>query len=195
MSSLRGESLIPKVRWSMDLQEMDAGQSSKSGCLKTVSGRYVDLLEPQPETIELFDIAHGLSFVCRFGGHVPAFYSVAEHSMHVAAQVRRTFGDDHLALYGLLHDATEAFLGDVVRPLKLSMDAYRAVEELFARAIESRFSLPAGSLDDERVKATDKAILPWEMAMVRDCPFRTANDPTRVRDAFVALFFELGGHA
>ena len=47
--SLMDESSIPKVRWSMDLQEMDAGQSSKSGCLKTVSGRYVDLLEPQPD--------------------------------------------------------------------------------------------------------------------------------------------------
>lgn len=170
---------------------MDHDLPSKAGTIRTWSGRYVALLEPSPATINLPDIAHALAHVCRFGGHVPSFYSVAEHSLHVAAQLRRTYGDPTLALWGLLHDATEAYLGDMVRPLKQQMPGYRDAESNLARVIEQRFGLPFFALDDPRVKHVDNEILGWEMAMVRDCTFRAPSDPVLVTNAFIGKYYEL----
>lgn len=161
------------------------------GTIRTASGQYVALLLPDPATINLADIAQALSHVCRFAGHLPGFYSVAEHSLHVSAQLRRTYGDPTIAIAGLLHDATEAYLGDMVRPLKQAMPAYQEVEARMARAIEARFALAPFTLDDARVKAIDSAILGWEMAMVRDCTFRTPSDPMTVKHAFIGKYREL----
>lgn len=170
---------------------MDHDLPDKAGTIRTAGGRYVALLDPDPQTITIQDIATALSQVCRFAGHLPTFYSVAEHSLHVAAQLRRTYGNPQLALWGLLHDATEAYLGDMVRPLKQQMPAYRQAEDRMARAIELRFELPAGALDDARVKVVDNHILGWEMAMIRDCTFRRPSDPEFVAIAFAQTFHEL----
>jgi hypothetical protein len=72
---------------------------------------------PQADEVRIVDIAHSLSMLCRFNGHCRRFYSVAEHSYWVADRLLHEFGSD-VALVGLLHDAAEAYLGDIVRPLK-----------------------------------------------------------------------------
>ncbi|HKK06533.1 MAG TPA: hypothetical protein VKA50_11875 [Gammaproteobacteria bacterium] len=91
----------------------------------TYTGRRVDLLDPDPATIEPEDIAHALSNMCRFNGHCRHFYSVAEHSWHVALLVSR-----ENALQGLMHDAAEAYVADITRPLKPYLTNYAAFREL-----------------------------------------------------------------
>jgi len=81
--------------------------------VSTKSGRRVALLNPSPSQIVIGDIAHGLAHQCRFNGQTSKFYSVAQHSVLVASILPR-----ELRLAGLLHDASETYLGDVVQPLK-----------------------------------------------------------------------------
>lgn len=97
------------------------------------------MLDPRPEDIDIEDIAHHLALLCRFGGACDRFYSVAEHSIAVSELCGPAD-----ARWGLLHDATEAYLGDVTRPLKHTpaMAPYRALEARFQAAIAARFDLP-----------------------------------------------------
>jgi hypothetical protein len=92
---------------------------------QTFTGRAVYPLAPKHADFCVEDIAHALSNICRFGGHCREFYSVAEHSVLVSQ-----ICDKEDALWGLLHDASEAYLGDIVRPLKYQpeMQAYRELE-------------------------------------------------------------------
>lgn len=106
--------------------------------IQTFSGIRFELLDPKPEMVIIEDIAHALSHLCRFNGHTKQFYSVAQHSVLVSSIV----GPEH-ALCGLLHDATEAYVGDMVRPLKAVMPGYKAVEQRIWYAIAERFNLPS----------------------------------------------------
>lgn len=102
----------------------------------TCTGKRVYALAPQPESIDLMDIAHGLSNVCRFGGQCRHFYSVAQHSVLVSELV-----PPEAARWGLLHDATEAYIGDIIRPLKRELPDYKRIEKLWEAAIAIRFGL------------------------------------------------------
>ena len=107
---------------------------------RTASGRDVCIDRPSPDSIDIADIAHALSNICHWNGHTSRFFSVAEHSCLVALEVARRGGD---ALYGLLHDATEAYLGDVIRPLKRLLPEYRDIEgRFYTEAIAPAFGLP-----------------------------------------------------
>ncbi len=106
--------------------------------IRTVSGVYLDLLDPKVEDIKITDIAHALANICRFGGHPREFYSVAQHSVRVSYLV-----DEEYALEALLHDATEAYLGDVITPLKNILPEYRRLEEKLDGIIRKAFDLPA----------------------------------------------------
>lgn len=161
--------------------------------LKTLSGNYVNLLEPDPNTILLDDISWGLSHIGRYGGHTRSFYPVSEHSIYVAAMLHRLYGDNLLSLGGLLHDSPEAYLGDVVLPLKEHLGDYGVIENNFARVIEQRFHLPFFFLDDPRIKEVDSAIVPWEMVMIRDNRFRIASNPRDLRQEFRRAFYQYGG--
>lgn len=104
--------------------------------MQTFTGKQFYPLAPRAEDIDPTDIAHALSLICRYGGHTTRFYSVAEHCVilsHVVAP-------EH-ALEALLHDATEAYVGDMVRPLKHHMPDYREVEQRVWSAITLRFNL------------------------------------------------------
>lgn len=106
--------------------------------------------------VNLEDIAHSLSQLCRYGGHCNHFYSVAEHSVRLSETV-----DPREAL---LHDATEAYLGDVVSPLKSMLTEYRMLEDHIRRVIALRFGLA------ERVPGVvalaDRTIRQWEVAQL-----------------------------
>lgn len=123
--------------------------------IQTRSGTRFDLLDPRPEMIDISDIGHALSHLCRFTGHVSRFMSVAEHSVMVSNLVP---AQDALA--GLLHDATEAYVGDVARPLKQLLPDYKVIEDRIWLVIAERFSLdpqlPAS------VKEADNISLMWE---------------------------------
>lgn len=105
--------------------------------LGTNSGQVINLLDPDPDSITIEDIACGLSKNCRFNGQLKQWYSVAEHSIHVMALV-----PDHLKKQALLHDATEAFICDVPTPLKRMLgDTYHQIEQRLAAAIGKKFNV------------------------------------------------------
>ena len=119
------------------------------------SGRYFDLMNPRPEDVDILDIASALSKLCRFTGHTSEFYSVAQHSYYVAKIVPPQY-----ALQGLLHDASEAYIGDVASPLKMLLPDYKVVEQRVEAAIAERFGLPVKL--HESVKHADLVMLATE---------------------------------
>jgi len=127
----------------------------------TRSGRRVSILEPKTEEIDIDDIAWGLSSICRYSGHTSQFYSVAQHSVFVSLMVPQE-GD--LPLWGLLHDAAEAYIGDVVAPLKILLPRYRNIEDNLERTIYESFGLfgPRPAI----VKETDLRMLATEIPQV-----------------------------
>jgi hypothetical protein len=133
--------------------------------VSTRSGRRVALLNPSPSQIVIGDIAHGLAHQCRFNGQTSKFYSVAQHSVLVASILPR-----ELRLAGLLHDASEAYLGDVVQPLKDLLPEYQAIEENFCKVLGMRFGVNLQHNDAIRhadlvVLATERRdLMPMDMA-------------------------------
>ncbi|MFB1482233.1 hypothetical protein [Corallococcus sp. RDP092CA] len=114
--------------------------------IQTYSLRQFWPLDPRAEDVAIEDISHALSMMCRFTGHVHHFYSVAEHSVRVseyAESIAPAALRVLVARWGLLHDASEAYLVDVARPVKRlpGMAPYREAEALVMAAIIERFGL------------------------------------------------------
>lgn len=106
--------------------------------IQTYSGKAFDPFNPNPADICIQDIAHALANVCRFTGHTRQFYSVAQHSVEVTTRLPYEF-----QRHALLHDASEAYLLDLARPLKQRPEfaGYRAAEKALQEAIYTRFGL------------------------------------------------------
>ncbi len=135
--------------------------------MQTFTGRAFYPMDPRPDEVDPRDIAHALSMVCRFGGHLTDFYSVAEHCVLMSHAV-----DPEDALWALMHDAAEAYLGDLVRPVKYALPNYRAVEHHLLQVIAERFGLgwpcpPSIKVADMRMLRTERDTLmgpppmPW----------------------------------
>jgi hypothetical protein len=123
------------------------------------SGGYIDLLDPDPAAIRLDDIALALSQICRFGGHTARFYSVAEHCWHATDQARIDGHGWDVQRAALLHDATEAYLGDVIKPLKVLLPEYVAIEARWEQVIRQRFGLSEDPAVWATVQEIDQALL------------------------------------
>lgn len=161
----------------------------------------------QDQTINIIDIAHALSHNCRFTGHTIPFYSVAEHSLRISLNF---MFDPYLALWGLLHDASEAYFADLAKPIKEFFPQYKEIEETIQRAVCTTFGLawhpphgmPAEVKDaDNRMlkteqrdlmpNAEDGTICPWSDHLV---PYDFKIFPMtslRVEAEFLARFSEL----
>ena len=125
------------------------------GIISTYKGKRFNVLAPNPELICVEDIAHALSNLCRFGGHIQQFYSVAQHSLIVSALVPRNH-----KLAALLHDASEAYLVDIPTPVKVLLPDYFTIEYRVTEAISKKFGFQYPF--HESVIRADKKILRWE---------------------------------
>lgn len=114
-----------------------------SAWTQTFSGQALDLLNPQPEQILIEDIARGLSHVNRFSGQTDEPFSVAQHSLLVMMLLKNAGRASKVQLQGLLHDATEAYLTDVPKPLKDLLPEYERIEARLNAVIMAKFGLPA----------------------------------------------------
>lgn len=133
----------------------------------TSSGREVYLLDPRPEDIVVDDIAHALACLNRWTGHAWGCYSVAQHCLHVsriAQQIAPPEFREQARVYGLLHDAPEAYLGDVSRPLRSLLPRLNTLEERFAGVILEAFGLPPMPAElTEIIKISDDVALVLEV--------------------------------
>ena len=119
--------------------------------LETYTGAHFDVFNPSVYDIAIEDIAHSLARICRFGGHIKTeHYSVAEHSTHMARYATNRYGvlgvSKEVAFQALLHDAGEAYYGDIIRPIKHKPEVAAVLEPVFARvdeAIAQAFTLTA----------------------------------------------------
>lgn len=162
--------------------------------IRTYTDRAVDFLEPRLETINITDIAHALAITNRFSGHTMFPYSVAQHS--VLAAVAAPFS---LQLEALLHDAHEAYVGDMPTPLKHLMPEYQELEGRMELAVRTKFGLPWNMSPE--VKHIDRRMLATEaehfgFSLWTDIgtvvPFHAMKieewDWTRARDEFIERF-------
>lgn len=122
------------------------------------SGYEFDILDPYASIFNIEDIAHSLSLLCRYVGQCREFYSIAEHSIYVSETC-----EDH-ALAALLHDAAEAFIGDVSGPLKALLPEYKRIEKNIETAIFDRFDIPYPL--PKSVKAADLSVLAAEQDQI-----------------------------
>jgi hypothetical protein len=124
---------------------------------RSYSGKHVHPLSPVPEEIDIGDIAHALANICRFLGHTEGFYSVAQHCVLVSQLVPPAD-----ALWGLLHDAAEAYLCDLPRPVKREpqMLMYREAEDRLLACVAVRFGLVPEM--PESVGQADRVLLATE---------------------------------
>jgi hypothetical protein len=173
--------------------------------LQTVSGRFVNPFDPDPEQLDPGDIARALANVCRFGGHCRPFYSVAQHSVIVSELVEARGGDVEDVFAALMHDAAEAYLGDMPHPIKHRSPlgaAFKQAEDHLEAVLRERFSIKA---DVPEIKRVDRALLATERRTVSgeswDWPELegvealelklTAWAPDEAERAFSARFAEL----
>lgn len=131
--------------------------------MQTFTGKPFYVMDPHPEDIDAIDIAHGISMQCRYNGHVSRFYSVAEHCVLVSDYLAESGASPHDVLYGLLHDGTESYVGDMVRPLKKHMPDFSAAEDVVMGAIAARFGLISAEMP-QPVREADTRILLDERA-------------------------------
>lgn len=134
------------------------------GWMQTASGKAFWPLDPREDEIDIDDIAHALAMQCRYAGHCKRFYSVAQHSVLVA----QSMPTKALARSALLHDATEAYLVDVPRPVKPFLTEYKAIEEKLYAFIARRFGVP--EIIPDEVTEADNRILHDEMQQLMRPP-------------------------
>lgn len=156
----------------------------------TVSLHKLNLSAPALNLISIEDIAHSLSLICRFNGHIQQFYSVAEHCVLLSKLVPEEY-----AYAALLHDAAEAYTGDITRPLRELVDI-RAIEDRFNDVIREKYRV-AVRFDCDEILEADKRLLCTErpelaIPGVEPFPIKLNHwTPYQARSAFMLRFFEL----
>ena len=129
----------------------------------TYSGKMFDPLRPDVEKIDIADIAHALSMLCRANGHFPTFYSVAQHCINCMTEALMRGYSERVQLACLLHDASEAYLSDVTRPVKSELPRYREIEAPLQEMIWNKWlDVPLTEEERDLVRSVDDNILAYE---------------------------------
>lgn len=167
--------------------------------IETFTGIAFYPLDPLPEEIDIRDIAHSLAMQCRFTGHTKSFYSVAQHSVNVATLLQEDGYDKKHVLAGLLHDASEAYLTDIARPVKPYLINYHEIEAEVQAMIYRKYGLEG--VDPYHVKKYDdiclhiegRALMPnrtgWAREETRDIDL-SCYMPAVMERIFLATFEE-----
>lgn len=149
--------------------------------IQTRSGLGFDFRSATRHDVRLSDIAHALARLNRFTGHTLHPYSVAQHSVWCAREAADRAFDIQTQRWCLMHDAAEAYVGDVASPLKALLPQYSAIEDRVLRLVRDRFHL--GECPDA-VHAIDREALAWEFAHVFDRP-KAHWSPVRAEEMFL----------
>ena len=173
---------------------MSEGCFGSGNSIKTASGIYFDFSNPCQSKVLIGDIATALSKICRFGGQLAGdtFYTVAEHCVHcVKLAVEDGVTDNKILLAILLHDATEAYCGDVVKPLKnLVGEAYQQIEKRVENVIAETFNVDFDA-NHSIIKKYDCEMLIAEKKKLFNNPSERWNNEENVR--VVEVDFKLHG--
>lgn len=179
----------------------------ENGWIETFTGKAFHLLDPKPEEICIEDIAHALSLQCRYNGHTKTFYSVAEHSVVLADYVFKETSGKRLARTMLLHDAAEAYVGDLPRPIKHILPQFSILEERIFAVIAERFdifpklpdyikTLDSRILVDERTQLMGATTNEWGTDKL--FPLKVSLEglsPEEAEKAFLQRFYALSSWA
>lgn len=138
----------------------------EGGWMQTYTGRQFFPLDPRAEDIYIEDIAHALSQICRYGGHTDRIYTVAEHSVLLTRHFIG-LGETDLARWALMHDSAEAYVGDMIRPIKQQMPGFAAVENRILAVIAERVGLPGSTIPAEVNEADARILLDERKAFLR----------------------------
>lgn len=174
------------------------------GRIKTFTGIMFDPMAPEPEQINITDISHALSMLCRANGHFRSFYSVGQHCINCALEAKARGLSRRVQLGCLLHDGSEAYLSDVTRPVKEFLPKYLEIEEPLQDVIWQKWISPA--LSDEEIRQIfqiDDDILLHEFLALMDTALAD-NIPalqsaprfdfmgfTQTQEAYISLFEQL----
>ena len=131
--------------------------------MNTYTGKRFEPLKMTPEDVSLRDIAHALSLLCRGGGHMKYFYTVGLHSLNCAREAASRGWSNRLVLACLLHDASEAYLSDIIRPVKVHLSNYLEIEDQIMSVIWQHFHLELTSEEHKKWKQIDDEILDSEL--------------------------------
>lgn len=129
--------------------------------IRTNTGKYINFLEPEKSTFEIDDIAHALSQIPRFGGHLPVFYSVAQHCVLGSELI-----DQKHAYNFLMHDASEAYLLDIPKPLKELLPEYKKIEQKFTYELGKAFRLRLEMSDEVKIMDHMMLQIEWSLLML-----------------------------
>jgi hypothetical protein len=157
-------------------------------CIRTYTGIYMNVFEPTLDMICIEDIAHALSMQCRFGGHLPVFYSVAQHSVMCSKLANQDY-----KLQALLHDASEAYLMDIPRPIKQRLSNYKEIEASLMALIAEKYEFD--SVLSKSTKAVDEYMLQWEWStiMLKREVFKPIEcwNQEKAKEIFIETFIKL----
>lgn len=133
--------------------------------IQTHSRKRFEIIQPDPDAVCIEDIAHALARLCRFAGHVGHFYSVAQHSVITAKLIAEELNRPDIGMAALLHDAAEAYIGDLSRPLKVAIGSkIRQIETGVQSAVWSHFGItPPTERDWRLIMAADNVALQTEV--------------------------------
>ena len=160
-------------------------------------------LDPQLEDIKIEDIAHALSFMTRANGHMKQFYSVAQHSIACMHEAQARGYSKKMQLACLLHDASEAYISDITRPVKKYLPEYQRIEDNLQAEIYSAFGLHLDADDLACVQEIDNVLLWYEFAqlmrerldapapVIHSCPDFAEQKFSDVEQEFLRIYTSL----
>ncbi|WP_233429160.1 phosphohydrolase [Clostridium cadaveris] len=188
-----------------EILEKDYDEEIKDNIL-TYSGVSFYPLNPNKDDIKIDDIAHALSLMTRANGHFKHFYSVGQHSINCYKEAKNRNYSYRVQMECLLHDASEAYLADITRPVKKNMSKYFVWEDRLQKAVFEKIGL--NELTDEekvKVKSIDDSMLYYEFVdlmgtkLFSEEPFISMDHNfefegfDKVEDEFKFIYNELKG--